>query len=100
MFICAILAVLTILFIRNGTGLLIILAAAAASVALALFTPPAFAGHVVIVLDLALMVAAFRDVVKVIYAVKDGRRNRVLCYSLDGRVHASLGVSALRNGVD
>ncbi|MCB5283295.1 MULTISPECIES: M50 family metallopeptidase [unclassified Arthrobacter] len=52
------------LFIRNGVGLLITAAAVLAAVLLVLFVPPEFNGHVVIVLGLALLVAAVRDLGK------------------------------------
>lgn len=66
LFVCAVLAVATILFIRNGTGLLIILGVSIISTLLALLTPHVFAGHVVIVIGLAMLVAAVRDVVNVV----------------------------------
>ena len=52
------------LFIRNGIGLLITAAAVLAAVLLVLFVPPEFNGHVMIVLGLALLVAAVRDLGK------------------------------------
>jgi Peptidase M50B-like len=51
-------------FIRNGMGLLITAAAVLAAALLVLFVPPAFTGHVTIVLGLALLVAAVRDLAK------------------------------------
>jgi Peptidase M50B-like len=56
----------SLLFIRNAMGLLITLAAAAASALLVLFVPPEFTGHVVIALGLALLVAAVRDLAKLV----------------------------------
>jgi hypothetical protein len=52
------------LFLRNGIGLLITAAAVLAAVLLVLFVPPEFNGHVMIVLGLALLVAAVRDLGK------------------------------------
>ena len=52
------------LFLRNGIGLLITAAAVLASALLVLFVPAAFNGHVMIVLGLALLVAAVRDLGK------------------------------------
>ncbi|MCB5274854.1 hypothetical protein BJG92_02392 [Arthrobacter sp. SO5] len=52
------------LFIRNGMGLLITAAAVLAAALLVLFVPPEFNGHVMIVLGLALLVAAVRDLGK------------------------------------
>lgn len=54
------------LFLRNGTGLLITAAAVLAAVLLVLFVPPDFNGHVMIVLGLALLVAAVRDLGKLL----------------------------------
>lgn len=52
------------LFLRNGIGLLITAGAVLAAVLLVLFVPPDFNGHVMIVLGLALLVAAVRDLAK------------------------------------
>lgn len=54
----------SLLFIRNGIGLLITAGAVLAAVLLVLFVPPEFNGHVMIVLGLALLVAAVRDLGK------------------------------------
>jgi hypothetical protein len=51
-------------FIRNGMGLLITAAAVVGSALLVLFVPPEFNGHVMVVLGLALLVAAVRDLAK------------------------------------
>lgn len=51
-------------FIRNGIGLLVTAAAVLAAVLLVLFVPPEFNGHLMIVLGLALLVAAVRDLGK------------------------------------
>ncbi|MDQ0821072.1 hypothetical protein QFZ79_003445 [Arthrobacter sp. V4I6] len=51
-------------FIRNGVGLLITAAAVLAAALLVLFVPSDFTGHVMIVLGLALLVAAVRDLAK------------------------------------
>ncbi|MET1156585.1 M50 family metallopeptidase [Arthrobacter sp.] len=50
----------TLLFIRNGMGLLIVLASALFAGTLVMFVPPGFTGHVVIALGLALLVGAGR----------------------------------------
>ena len=54
------------LFIRNGMGLLITAAAVLAAAVLVLLVPPEFNGHVMIVLGLALLVAAVRDLGKLV----------------------------------
>lgn len=54
------------LFLRNGVGLLITAAAVLAAVLLVLFVPPVFNGQVMIVLGLALLVAAVRDMGKLV----------------------------------
>ncbi|MGY2746610.1 M50 family metallopeptidase [Pseudarthrobacter sp. O4] len=54
----------SLVFIRNGAGLLITTAAVLAAALLVLFVPPEFNGHVMIVLGLALLVAAVRDLGK------------------------------------
>lgn len=54
----------SLLFLRNATGVLITVAAVLASALVVLFVPPEFTGHVVIVLGLALLVAAVRDLGK------------------------------------
>jgi len=64
------------LFIRNGIGLLITAAAVLAAILLVLFVPPEFNGHVMIVLGLALLVAAVRDLGK-LAAVHVRRRDRL-----------------------
>jgi hypothetical protein len=51
-------------FIRNGVGWLITAAAVLAAALLVLFVPAEFNGHVMIVLGLALLVAAVRDLAK------------------------------------
>ncbi|XAS62561.1 M50 family metallopeptidase [Micrococcaceae bacterium Sec5.8] len=56
----------SLLFIRNAVGLLITAAAVLAAAMLVLFVPPEFNGHVTIVLGLALLVAAVRDLGKLI----------------------------------
>jgi hypothetical protein len=52
---------LTVLFIRNTAGLVILLAAIAAAVGLILSVPQAFSGHLVAALGLALLVGSIRD---------------------------------------
>ncbi len=54
----------SLVFIRNWMGLLITAAAVLAAALLVLFVPPEFNGHVMIVLGLALLVAAVRDLAK------------------------------------
>lgn len=56
----------SVLFLRNGTGLLITAAAVLTAAGLVLFVPPEFNGHVMIVLGLALLVAAVRDLGKLL----------------------------------
>ena len=63
------------LFLRNGIGLLITAAAVLAAVLLVLFVPAEFNGHVMIVLGLALLVAAVRDLGKLL-TVHLRRRDR------------------------
>ena len=58
---------LTVLLIRNLTGLLIIGGSLLSAAALALFVPPVFTGHVVIGLGIALLIGAVRDLGKLIY---------------------------------
>lgn len=64
------------LFLRNGIGLLITAAAVLAAVLLVLFVPAEFNGHVMIVLGLALLVAAVRDLGKLL-TVHLRRRDRL-----------------------
>jgi hypothetical protein len=64
------------LFIRNGIGLLITAGAVLAAALLVLFVPPEFTGHVMIVLGLALLVAAVRDLGK-LATVHLKRRDRL-----------------------
>lgn len=68
--------VLSLLFVRNLAGFLITLAAAASGAVLIFFVPHAFTGHVAIALGLALLVAAVRDVIKLIH-VHVRRRDRL-----------------------
>ena len=58
---------ISLLFIRNLAGFLITSAAATSGAVLVLFVPHAFTGHVAIALGLALLVAAVRDVMKLIH---------------------------------
>jgi len=64
------------LFLRNGIGILITAVAVLAAVLLVLFVPPAFIGHVMIGLGLALLVAAVRDLGK-LAAVHTRHRSRL-----------------------
>jgi hypothetical protein len=57
---------LTVLFIRNAAGLVILSAAIAAAVGLILFVPQAFGGHLVVALGLALLVGSVRDLLTVV----------------------------------
>ncbi|MFJ5696871.1 M50 family metallopeptidase [Arthrobacter sp. NPDC093139] len=54
----------SLIFIRNAAGVLILLAAVAATGALIVGVPAVFTGHVAIVLGLALLVASVRDLAK------------------------------------
>ena len=54
----------SLLFLRNLSGVLITSAAIAAAVGLLLLLPASFAGHAAVVLGLALLVAAVRDLLK------------------------------------
>ena len=63
---CILLAV-TILLIRNAEGFLILGSVLAVSVLLVLFAGPVFLGHTTLVLGVALLVGAVRDLGKVIH---------------------------------
>lgn len=54
----------SLIFIRNAAGVLILLATVACAGALILTVPAAFIGHLAIILGLALLVAAVRDLAK------------------------------------
>ena len=54
----------SLLFLRNLTGILITITAIAGTLFLIVVVPPAFVGHVAVILGLALMVAAVRDLIK------------------------------------
>lgn len=56
-----------LVFIRNAIGLLIMLAAAIAAAAQVLLVPAELTGHVVIILGLAFLVAAVRDLGKLVH---------------------------------
>jgi Peptidase M50B-like len=66
----------SLLFLRNLTGVLITSAAMAITLLLILFVPAAFVGHVAVVLGLALLVAAVRDLIKLTH-VHLRRRDRL-----------------------
>jgi Peptidase M50B-like len=66
----------SLLFLRNLTGVLITSAAVAITLLLILFVPAAFVGHVAVILGLALLVAAVRDLIKLIH-VHLRRRDRL-----------------------
>ncbi|HEU4668667.1 MAG TPA: M50 family metallopeptidase [Arthrobacter sp.] len=63
-------------FIRNLTGVLITSAAIALTLLLVLVVPAAFVGHVAVILGLALLVAAVRDLIKLAH-VHLRRRDRL-----------------------
>ena len=54
----------SLLFIRNAAGVLILLGAVVAMAAMIINVPAAFTGHVAIILGVALLVAAVRDLLK------------------------------------
>ncbi|PNI09548.1 hypothetical protein CXX84_04665 [Arthrobacter sp. AFG7.2] len=54
----------SLLFLRNLAGVIITIAAIAATLFLLLVVPEAFVGHVAVVLGVALLVAAVRDLIK------------------------------------
>ncbi|MDQ0756459.1 M50 family metallopeptidase [Arthrobacter sp. B3I4] len=64
------------LFLRNGVGVLITATAVLAAALLVLFVPAGFIGHVMIGLGLALLVAAVRDLAKLV-AVHTRHRSRL-----------------------
>lgn len=72
----AIILILTVLFIRNFTGLLILAASIAVSAVLVLAVPPAFTGHAVIALGVALLVGSVRDLVN-LFSVHLRRRHQL-----------------------
>lgn len=67
MSVTVIILALTLLLIRNFTGLLIIGGSLASAAVLALAVPPVFTGHVVIALGIALLIGAVRDLGKLIH---------------------------------
>ena len=66
----------SLLFLRNLAGVLITAAAIAGTLLLILLVPEAFVGHVAVILGLALLVAAVRDLVKLAH-VHVRRRERL-----------------------
>ena len=66
----------SLLFLRNLTGVLITSAAIAITLLLILFVPAAFVGHLAVILGLALLVAAVRDLIKLTH-VHLRRRDRL-----------------------
>lgn len=56
--------VASLIFIRNAAGVLILLGAVVAVAAMIINVPAAFTGHVAIILGVALLVAAVRDLLK------------------------------------
>lgn len=67
MSITVIVLALTILLIRNLTGLAIIAGSLAAALSMVLFVPPMFTGHVVVGLGIALLIGSIRDLGKLIH---------------------------------
>lgn len=72
----ALVLLLSLLFIRNAGGVLILLGAAAVSTVLVVAVPAEFAGHVVVALGVALLVGAVRDLGKVASVHARRRRSR------------------------
>ena len=66
----------SLLFLRNLAGVLITVAAIAGTLLLILLVPEAFVGHVAVILGLALLVAAVRDLMKLAH-VHVRRRERL-----------------------
>ncbi len=66
----------SLLFLRNLAGVLITVAAIAGTLLLILLVPEAFVGHVAVILGLALLVAAVRDLIKLAH-VHVRRRERL-----------------------
>lgn len=66
----------SLLFLRNLAGVLITFAAVAGTLLLIVVVPQAFVGHVAVVLGLALLVAAVRDLIKLAH-VHLRRRERL-----------------------
>ena len=60
----ALVLLVSVIFIRNLTGLLITAVCVLCSAALVLWVPAVFSGHIAIILGLALLVAAVRDLIK------------------------------------
>jgi hypothetical protein len=57
----------SLLFLRNLAGILITFTALAATFLLVLLVPEAFVGHVAVILGMALLVAAVRDLIKLVH---------------------------------
>lgn len=66
----------SLVFLRNPAGFLITFGAIGASAGLLLLVPHAFVGHVAVVLGLALLVGAVRDIFKLVH-LHLKRRNRL-----------------------
>ncbi|WP_426995794.1 M50 family metallopeptidase [Pseudarthrobacter sp. N5] len=62
----AVILLAALVFVRNAVGILIVAAASLLAAVLVLLVPAHFTGHVVIVLGLALLVAAVRDLGKLL----------------------------------
>nr|WP_167995824.1 M50 family metallopeptidase [Arthrobacter pigmenti] len=72
----ALVLLVSLLFIRNAGGVLILLGAVAVSTVLVLAVPPEFTGHVVVALGIALLVGSVRDLGKVAAVHARRRRDR------------------------
>ena len=72
----AVVLALTLVFLRNLAGFLVTGAAIACSLALVLVVPREFSGHVAVILGLALLVGAVRDLFKLVH-VHLRRRHRL-----------------------
>lgn len=86
--------VATLLFLRNLAGFLITLAAICAALAMVLVVPREFTGHVAVILGLALLVGAVRDLIKLAH-VHLRRRSQLAtsdAYLLYRATHVPSGV--------
>lgn len=72
----ALVLLLSLLFIRNAGGVLILLGAVAVSTALVVAVPAELTGHVVVALGVALLVGSVRDLGKVVSVHARRRRDR------------------------
>ncbi|MDF9278141.1 M50 family metallopeptidase [Arthrobacter sp. EH-1B-1] len=72
----ALVLLLSLLFIRNAGGVLILLGAVAVSTVLVVAVPAEFSGHAVVALGVALLVGSVRDLGKVVSVHARRRRDR------------------------